>query len=84
MHQFVYLLFSVFREQQLICILFQQRIHPILPYGIMALNALLAGIACVFLPETRFKQTLETMEMQEEKTLGSGDKQEESGNLIEA
>lgn len=84
MHQFVYLLFSVFREQQLICILFQQRIHPILPYGIMALNALLAGIACVFLRETRFKPTLETMEMQEEKTLRSGDKQEESGNLIEA
>ncbi|KAL9978320.1 hypothetical protein ACROYT_G015820 [Oculina patagonica] len=64
-------------------IAFLQRVHPILPYGIMALNASMAGLLCVLLPETRYKPTLETMEKQEE-IFETVKKQEEPGNLIEA
>ena len=58
--------------------------HPILPYGIMALNALVAALLCMLLPETRFKPTLETMEKREESTREEVEKQEESGNSIKA
>ncbi|XP_078368747.1 organic cation transporter protein-like isoform X2 [Oculina patagonica] len=47
-------------------IIFLQRVHPILPYGIMALNASMAGLLCVLLPETRYTPTLETMEKPQE------------------
>jgi len=50
----------------------------------MALNAFVAGLLCVFLPETRFKPTLEIMEKKEEANLEAVYKPEESGNLIEA
>ncbi|XP_022803502.1 solute carrier family 22 member 15-like [Stylophora pistillata] len=36
--------------------------HPLLPYGIMGGNALLAGILCQTLPETKDLPTAETME----------------------
>ena len=35
--------------------------HPLLPYGIMGIMALIAGLLCILLPETRFKPTLETI-----------------------
>ncbi|KAK3740890.1 hypothetical protein QZH41_013408 [Actinostola sp. cb2023] len=37
------------------------RIHPLLPYGIMASQAFLAGMVCLTLPETKDKPTEETM-----------------------
>ncbi|EDO42171.1 predicted protein, partial [Nematostella vectensis] len=38
------------------------RIHPLLPFGIMAVKALLAGILCMTLPETKGMATAETMD----------------------
>ena len=46
-------------------VLFQQRVHPILPYGIMGLNALIAGLLCILLPETRHQPTRETTKQKE-------------------
>ena len=43
--------------------------HPILPYGIMGILALIAGLLCLLLPETRFKPTLENID--QEKREGS-------------
>ena len=36
--------------------------HPLLPYGIMGANALLAGLVCQSLPETKGMPTAETMD----------------------
>ena len=36
--------------------------HPLLPYGIMAALAFVAGVLCILLPETRFKPTLENVD----------------------
>ena len=36
--------------------------HPLLPYGIMGANALLAGLLCQTLPETKGIPTPETMD----------------------
>ena len=36
--------------------------HPLLPYGIMGANALLAGLLCQTLPETKGMPTPETMD----------------------
>ncbi|XP_020605192.1 organic cation transporter protein-like [Orbicella faveolata] len=52
-------------------IVYSQRVHPLLPFGIMGLNALIAGVLCMTLPETRNQPTLETME-----TEGQGNKME--------
>lgn len=38
----------------------QQRVHPLLPFGIMGINALIAAVLCMTLPETRNQPTLET------------------------
>lgn len=43
-------------------IIFLERVHPILPYGIMSALAFVAGILCILLPETRFKPTLENVD----------------------
>lgn len=40
--------------------LLQQRVHPLLPFGIMGINALIAALLCMTLPETRNQPTLET------------------------
>ena len=37
----------------------QSRIHPLLPYGIMGANALIAGIVCLTGPETTNQPTQE-------------------------
>lgn len=37
-------------------------VHPLLPYGIMGVNALLAGLLCQTLPETKGIPTPETMD----------------------
>ncbi|XP_015750474.1 PREDICTED: solute carrier family 22 member 5-like [Acropora digitifera] len=42
-------------------VIFLERVHPILPYGIMSALAFVAGILCILLPETRFKPTLENV-----------------------
>jgi len=52
-------------------IVYSRRVHPLLPFGIMGLNALIAGVLCMTLPETRNQPTLETME-----TEGKGKKME--------
>lgn len=52
-------------------IVYSRRVHPLLPFGIMGLNALIAGVLCMTLPETRNQPTLETME-----TEGRGNKME--------
>ena len=39
--------------------------HPLLPYGIMGANALLAGLLCQTLPETKGMPTAETMDSDE-------------------
>jgi len=66
-------------------VIFLQRVHPLLPYGIMAILALLAGLLCILLPETRFRPTLETLyeqansnaleEAKEDDTPGSDEKE---------
>ncbi|RMX49474.1 hypothetical protein pdam_00017632 [Pocillopora damicornis] len=43
-------------------IVYSQRVHKLLPFGIMGLNALIAGLLCMTLPETRDQPTLEVME----------------------
>lgn len=40
----------------------QKRVHPLLPFGIMGINALIAGLLCMTLPETRNQPILETFE----------------------
>ena len=40
--------------------------HPILPYGVMGILALVAGLLCLLLPETRFKPTLENIGQEKE------------------
>ena len=40
----------------------QRLVHPLLPYGIMGVNALLAGLVCQTLPETKGMPTAETMD----------------------
>lgn len=40
----------------------QRLVHPLLPYGIMGVNALLAGLLCQTLPETKGMPTPETMD----------------------
>lgn len=47
-------------------IVYSQRVHELLPFGIMGLNALIAGILCMTLPETRDQPTMEVMETTEE------------------
>ncbi|PFX15269.1 organic cation transporter protein-like isoform X1 [Stylophora pistillata] len=47
-------------------IVYSQRVHKLLPFGIMGLNALIAGILCMTLPETRDQPTMEVMETTEE------------------
>ena len=38
--------------------------HPLLPYGVMGILALIAGLLCLLLPETRFKPTLENIDQE--------------------
>ena len=40
--------------------------HPLLPYAIMGGNALLAGLLCMTLPETKGMPTAETMDSEED------------------
>ena len=40
---------------------FQRRTHELLPFGIMGLNALIAGIVCMTGPETNKKPTEEVV-----------------------
>ena len=40
----------------------QKRVHPLLPFGIMGINALIAGLLCMTLSETRNQPILETFE----------------------
>lgn len=47
-------------------IVYSQRVHKLLPFGIMGLNALIAGLLCMTLPETRDQPTLEVMETTDE------------------
>ena len=49
----------------LFCFLLQNRVHRLLPFAIMGLNALLAGILCMTLPETNNQPTLETVKRDE-------------------
>ena len=48
----------------------QTRVHPLLPYGIMGTNALLASVLCMTLPETSGTPTAETMDSEEGAELG--------------
>ena len=42
-------------------VLLQNRVHRLLPFAIMGINALVAGILCMTLPETKNQPTLETV-----------------------
>lgn len=44
----------------------QRLVHPLLPYAIMGGNALLAGLLCMTLPETKGMPTAETMDSEED------------------
>lgn len=44
--------------------------HALLPYGIMGVNALLASLLCMTLPETRGTPTAEIMDSEEGAELG--------------
>ncbi|XP_078376214.1 organic cation transporter protein-like [Oculina patagonica] len=46
------------------------RVHALLPYGIMGVNALLASLLCMTLPETRGTPTAEIMDSEEGAELG--------------
>ncbi len=39
-----------------------KRIHPTLPFGMMGALAVIAGLLCLLLPETRGRPTLEVYE----------------------
>ena len=43
----------------------QRLVHPLLPYGIMGINALFAGLLCMTLPETKGTPTAETVDSEE-------------------
>lgn len=43
-------------------IVYSKRVHPLLPFGIMGINALIAALLCMTLPETRNQPSLETIE----------------------
>lgn len=43
-------------------IVYTNRVHQLLPFAIMGINALLAGILCMTLPETKLQPTLETVD----------------------
>jgi len=45
-------------------VIFLEQVHPLLPYGVMGMLALIAGLLCLLLPETRFKPTLENIEQE--------------------
>ena len=70
----------------------QRLVHPLLPYGIMGANALLAGLLCQTLPETKGIPTPETMDIESEEeacialqTTNHEDKNaEENGNITMA
>ena len=49
----------------LLCFLLQNRVHHLLPFAIMGINALLAGILCMTLPETNNQPMLETVKRDE-------------------
>ncbi|XP_031560862.1 solute carrier family 22 member 15-like [Actinia tenebrosa] len=42
-------------------IVYSQRVHPLMPFGIMAINALISGILCMTLPETKDKAMPDTI-----------------------
>ena len=48
-----------------LCYFSQRLVHPLLPYGIMGINALLAGLLCMTLPETKGMPTAETVDSEE-------------------
>jgi len=43
-------------------IVYTNRVHRLLPFAILGINALIAGILCMTLPETNNQPTLETVE----------------------
>lgn len=47
-------------------IVFTSRRHPLLPFVIMGVNALIAGVMCMTLPETNKQPTLETVKREPE------------------
>lgn len=47
-------------------IVFTSRSHPLLPFAIMGVNALIAGVMCMTLPETNKQPTLETVKREPE------------------
>lgn len=55
---------------QLLSLPEQTRVHPLLPYGIMGTNALVASLLCMTLPETSGTPTAETMDSEEGVELG--------------
>ena len=52
--------------------------HPLLPYGIMGMLALIAGLLCLLLPETRFKPTLENIRQEIQESGTRNDEEEEN------
>ena len=53
--------------------LFQAVVSPIMPFGIMAANALIAGIVCMTGTETFGRPTQETLDRGEADTTGAED-----------
>lgn len=47
-------------------IVYTNRVHSLLPFAIMGANALLAGVLCMTLPETKNQPTLETVKREDE------------------
>ncbi|KAJ7383537.1 hypothetical protein OS493_027200 [Desmophyllum pertusum] len=59
-------------------VIFSGRVHPLLPYGLMATMALIAAFLCMLLPETRFKPTLENIDQTlQEGSTGAEEKDED-------
>ncbi|KAK3733475.1 hypothetical protein QZH41_007063 [Actinostola sp. cb2023] len=57
-------------------IIFSQRVHPLMPFGIMAINALICGILCMTLPETTNKSLADTVDQVHE---SSSSREDEEG-----
>ena len=55
----------------------QQRVHPLIPFAIMAINAIICGVLCLTLPETTDKSLPDTVrQVAEPQSTSSGGKEE--------
>ncbi|XP_048577052.1 solute carrier family 22 member 15-like [Nematostella vectensis] len=62
---------------------YSQKVHPMMPFGIMALNALICGILCMTLPETKDKPLPDTVKQTEESPCEYAFEADQNGCIVE-